>query len=208
MDMNRREFLKIMLGTVPAFTVNASMASLWLGQEPAKPVSQPVMIMIDGTGYLYDPDFEPELISVRTYYGIDQLTAESRLEFYIDHFGRDYLQDILREDEEDPDDVALSPDRIEELDSCLENYLDEEIDPEVGSFREQMNNSEYWIGGWLYDNLPSDAFRASGLDYVEGEFPGSSFCAVRYRDDIGELNAVLLRSGLNAVCVEEGRADL
>jgi hypothetical protein len=112
------------------------------------------------------------------------------------------------EDEEDPADVILSADRIDELDSCLENYLDEEIDPEVGSFREQMDNSEYWIGGWLYDNLPSDAFRASGLDYVEGEFPGSSFCAVRYRGDIGELNAVLLRNGLNAVCVEQGRDDL
>ena len=48
--------------------------------------------------------------------------------------------------------------------------------------------------------LPAKAFLSIGLDYVEGEFPGSSFCAVRFRGEVEQLNAILYKNGLNALC--------
>ena len=199
--MNRREFLKIMLGTAPAFHFTNSLASMWNTDNEKRMVSDPSLIFIDDSGYLYDPDFEPDFISVREYYDVDFMDAKSRLEFYVDRFGEEYLQVLLQE--EDTDEVFLSADQVEELDSCLDHYLAEELDSEEGSFRQQMDNSQYWIGGWLYDNLPADAFNRLKLYYEEGEFPGSSFCGVGFKGNTDQLNAVLYSCGLNAICLKE-----
>ena len=72
-----------------------------------------------------------------------------------------------------------------------------------GSFRERLENSWYWIGAWLYDNLPADALQRLNLDYVEGGQPDSSFCAVRYTGSLEKINTVLITCGMNAVCFIE-----
>ncbi len=201
--MNRREFLKIMLGTVPALPFSSSLALLWPIDEHQRPGNDPVVIGIDNSGYLYDPNFEPDFITRRAYYNVDSLTGQSRLDFYIAHWGEDGLHDLLRYDKDETQKPSSLIDRLDELDEQLGFWLNDELDPEEGSFREQLDNSSYWIGGWLYDNLSSQTFQQAGLDYVEGEHPGSSFCAVRYRGEIEQLNSVLFRNGLNAVCIKD-----
>ena len=134
------------------------------GQQDQKerPENDPVSIYIDKSGYLYDPDYEEAPVTRRVFYGIDDMTRHERYDFYRDHLGEQSLKHFLREDEEDVDDVKVSFSRLDEIDNSLEAYLADELDPEEGSFRDILENSRYWIGAWLYDNLPADAFQRLG----------------------------------------------
>ena len=105
--------------------------------------------------------------------------------------------------EEDADDVRVAFSRLDEIDNSLEAYFADELDPGTGSFRYILENSQYWIGAWLHDNLPADALQRLGLEYVEGDQPESSFCAVRYTGSLEQINTALLTCGLNAVCFKE-----
>ena len=131
------------------------------------------------------------------------MTRHERYDFYRDHLVEQSLKHFLWENEEDPDDVRVSFSRLDELDNSLEAYLADELDPGEGSFRDILEKSRYWIGGWLYDNLPADAFHRLDLAYVEGDESESSFCAVRYTGSLEKINTVLFASGLNAVCFTE-----
>ena len=66
-----------------------------------------------------------------------------------------------------------------------------------------MEKSRYWIGAWLYDNLPADEMRRLDLAYVEVDEPELSFSAVRYTGSLEQINTALFTCGLNAVCFKE-----
>ena len=204
--MNRRTFLKIMLGTAPGMTIMGLQVAVWPQDQQGRPEGAPVSIYIDNSGYLYDPDYKAGPVTRRVFYGIDDMTPRERYDLYREHPSEQWLKHFLQKDEENFDDVRVSFSRLDELDNRLEDYFADELDPEEGSFRDILEKSRYWIGGWLYDKLPADAFRRLGLDYVEGDESESSFCAVRYTGSLEKINTVLFASGLNAVCFRE--ADL
>ena len=201
--MNRRTFLKIMLGTAPGMAITGLQVAVWPQDQQGRPEGAPVSIYIDKSGYLCDPDYKEGPVTRRVFYGIDDMTPRERYDLYREHPGEQWLKHFLQKDEENFDDVRASFTRLDELDNSLKAYFADELDPEEGSFRDILEKSRYWIGGWLYDNLPADAFRRLGLDYVEGDESGSSFCTVRYTGSLQQINTVLFASGLNAVCFQE-----
>ena len=201
--MNRRTFLKVMLGTAPGVAIVGLQWGLWPEDQMQRPENEPVSIYIDERGYLYDPDYQQGPVTRRVFYGIDDMSRHERYDFYRDHLGEQSLKHFLWKDEEDADDVRVAFSRLDEIDNSLEAYFADELDPGTGSFRYILENSQYWIGAWLYDNLSADAFQRLELDYVEGDQPESSFCAVRYTGSLKKINTALFTCGLNAVCFTE-----
>jgi hypothetical protein len=201
--MNRRTFLKIMLGTAPGIAVTGLQAAVWSEDQMTRPENDPVTICIEKSGYLSDPAYDGPPVTRRFFHGIDDMTRHQRYDFYRDRLGEQALRQFLLKDEEEFDDVRISFSRLDEIDKSLEAYLAGEPDPGEGSFRDILEKSRYWIGGWLYDNLPADAVRKLDLTYVEGDESENLFCAVRYTGSLEQINAVLAACGMNAVCFRE-----
>jgi len=201
--VKRRTFLKIMLGTAPGVAIIGMHPSLWPEDQEERPENDPASIYIDKRGYLYDPDYGEAPVTRRVFYGIDEMNRHERYDFYREHMGDDWLKHFLQKDDENFNDVKASFARLGELDNGLKAYLADELDAGEGSFRDVVEKSRYWIGGWLYDNLPADAFRRLQLAYVDGDESESSFCAVRYTGSLEKINSALFACGLNAVCFTE-----
>ncbi len=201
--MNRRTFLKIMLGTVPGVVFIGTHPALWPADSNERPQSDPVSIYINKSGYLYDPGYDEGPVTRRVFYGIDDMSRHERYDFYRDRLGEQSLKHFLWNDEDLFDDVKISFSRLDEMDHSLEAYFADELDPVEGSFRDTLENSRYWIGAWLHDNLPADALQRLRLVYVESDQPESSFCAVRYPGSPRQINTVLFTCGMNAVCFRE-----
>ena len=203
--MNRRTFLKIMLGTVPGMAFTGLQAAAWPRDQGARPESAPVSICIDRRGLLCDPGYPAGPVTRRDFYGIDGMTRRERYDLYCEHPGEQWLKHYLSKEEEDFEDVKVSFSRLDELDSSLEAYFTGELDPEEASFRETLEKSRYWIGAWLHDHLPADALQQLDLAYVEAGPAEAVFCAVRYTGSLQQINAVLFACGLNAVCFRGNR---
>jgi len=143
--MQRRTFLKIMLGTASASILNSGFGALWPADQRQRPPYPALRIQVDQAGLLYDPRYEAE------------------------------------------------PDR--DTESRLDTWQE--------TFREQLENSPYWIGGWLHDHLPNQQVQQLGLTYIEGDYGGHPICAVRYQGDLQLINRVLASRGLNARCARD-----
>ena len=76
-------------------------------------------------------------------------------------------------------------------------WLDSSVDLESLSFRELAMTSEYWVGILLFEELDYETQNELRLRLVEGEYPGSTFCGVRFDGLTDELNAELFRRGIN-----------
>jgi len=201
--MNRRTFLKIMLGTAPGVALTGMHPALWLAGPNDRAQSDPVSIYINKSGYLLDPGYDEGLVTRRVFYGIDDMSRHERYDFYREQLGDGWLKHFLQKDDENFDDVKTSFARLDELDAGAAAYFDDVLDSGEGSFRDVVEKSRYWIGAWLYDNLPADEMRRLDLAYVEVDEPGFSFSAVRYTGSLEQINAALFTCGLNAVCFKE-----
>jgi hypothetical protein len=198
--MNRRIFLKIMLGTAPAVAMIRMPPALWRVGSVERPQSDPVTIYINTSGYLYDPGYDDGPVTRRVFYSIDDMSRYERYDFYRGHLGEQTLLSFLRGDEADARDAKLSFARLDELDNRLDAYLADEPATEEGSFRDRLEHSRYWVGAWLHDNLPAGALRRLDLAYLGGDQPEGAFYAVRYAGSLEQINSALFASGLNAVC--------
>jgi hypothetical protein len=201
--MNRRTFLKIMLGTVPGVALIGTRPALWPADSNERPQSDPVSIYINKSGYLYDPGFDDGPVTRRVFYGIDDMSRHERYDFYREHLGDGWLKHFLQKDDENFDDVKASFARLDELDTGVEAYFADVLDPGEGAFRDVVEKSRYWIGVWLYDNLPAVEMRRLDFAYVEVDEPEFSFSAVRYPGSLEQINTALFTCGLNAVCFKE-----
>jgi len=198
--MKRRTLLKIMLGTAPGVAVFGLGRAMWPQDQVQRPQNDPVAIGIDKSGHLYDPAHDEARLTRRVFYGLAGMTRRERYDFYRGHLGEQTLQSFLRGEESSIEDVKLSFERLDEIDNRLAAYLADEPDPKEGSFRDRLEHSRYWIGAWLYDNLPADVLRRLDLAYVEGDQPEGAFYAVRYAGSLEQINSALFESGLNAAC--------
>jgi hypothetical protein len=122
----------------------------------------------------------------------DTLTLDEKLDIFEMELGLSgmmyYANKPLSEwDEEDLAEVEIDYDK----------WLDNPRDPDHMSFYELAMRSPYWPGVSIYNHLGVDEVSALGLAYIEGDHPGSSFCAVQYAGDLAHLNRALASSGLN-----------
>jgi len=191
--ITRRDLLSILFHTVPAVAVvGPSLAAAWPAEARQREVHAPVVLEIDRSGYVVDPDYDIDeaiaaLPTNREYYwSKGELEAMSPEEWYAAVYYERHLE------EPDPDEPQVSA----EDRAGLHEWLDEVIDLE-------------WIGAHAAGKfLPTgpglDLHLAVGhldlgLCLVEGDHPGSSFTGVVFRGDVDVANRKLAENGINMI---------
>jgi len=207
-ELSRRGFLRIMFATAPAISLLANLPVSartstpqpeWPKEREDLPRHDPVIIEMDESGYLIDPEFEdPELPTVGQYYKVEEMDDEQRIDFYDDHYNPgnyDVVANALGIDVAELDE--LKPEHLDILDAYYASWLEEPME-DFGSFYQNAINSEYWVGNELLEALGNEQGAELGLRLIEGDCPGSSFCGVRFAGDVDALNAQLYQYGVNA----------
>lgn len=193
--VSRRDFLKIVFSTASAAVLTHPLSLLWPEEAIARPLEDPYVLERDDLGYLFDPDFDwdTEYPTVRDELEYDKLSLDEKLDVFEREIGlrwmmMDYANKPISEWNED--DLAGV-----EID--YDGWLNNPRDPEYMSFHELAMRSCYWPGVEIYNHLGDEKASALGLAYIEGDHPGSSFCAVHSAGDLANLNKALTKSGLN-----------
>ena len=144
-----------------------------------------------------------------------------------DHFSclaDDRLSEIDEELEDDDTSLSLTARRrlaflAEKLrddpDTGWKDWIEHEGDPGLASFKQHIqdwlddeinwNESDWFDNNWsgqsaslhFFSSLESDVCEALGVVIIEGEHPGSSYCAAELRDDITQANEVAQTLGLD-----------
>ena len=185
-ELNRRDFLKIVFQTAPAVAVVGKLA-LWPSEALSRPAFDPVYLSIDESGYIVDPGFDYCDLITPTFRERHSLVGLSNAELKAN------LENIFYEIEhlvEDPENWTI--DEVQE-------WLDTHVELEDLGSREAMKYTEYGPGIGIYDRMSSEQAANLGLELVDGDHPGSSFVGVAYHGDIESLNEGLERLGLNLV---------
>jgi len=185
-ELNRRDFLKIVFQTTPAIAV-ASKLALWPSKAASRPTSDPVFLSVDENGYIVDPDFDYCDLITPTFREHHSLVGLSKEELKANLENKFYEIEHLVEDPEN-----WTVDEIQE-------WLDTHVELEDLKAREAMKYTEYGPGIGIYDRMSSVQAATLGLELVDGDHPGSSFVGVAYHGDIESLNEGLEQLSLNLV---------
>jgi len=185
LPINRRDFIKFIFGTASAAAVSGALP-LWPTDAMARPIAEPVKLIVDDYNYLVDPhfDFMPNLPTYREFLSLDGLSKRALKEALQEEQWR--FEHLLK------DPANWSVDEIEE-------WLDSDIRFDDMSPRNATQYTEYADGVRLYESLPWEDAMEFNLNLVEGDCLGSDFCGVYFDGDIEELNAGLARHGINLV---------
>jgi hypothetical protein len=185
-ELNRRDFLKIVFQTVPTVAVVSKMA-LWPGEALSRPASDPVYLSIDENGYIVDPGFDY----------CDLITPTFREHHSLDGLSNAELKANLDDNFYEIEHLVTDPDNwtIDEI----QEWLDTNVELEHLGSREAMKYTEYGPGIGIYDRMSNAQAASLGLELVDGDHPGSSFVGVAYHGNIESLNEGLERLGLNLV---------
>jgi hypothetical protein len=182
--VTRRDFMKIVLFTVSA-AILAKPKSLWPEDERDRPVEEPMVLERDGSWYLADPSIDESYLPTwRVHLGYDSKDEAGKKE-------------ALRELAETIHGESVDDWTVDESD------LDDTIDPERVSMHALASCGVWGTALDLYDSLTSEENERLGLEYVEGDSPGSSFAAVAFSGDLADLNRDLEAMGMNLVVREE-----
>ena len=187
-EIDRRDFIKIIFGTVSTAAISGPTADLWPTKAKKRPQADPIVFELR-SGYIIDPDYDHDANwpTVREH-RFDCPPAEA-----IDHF-----HDLIGDNSETYDylekEIGKPAKKWSKVDvPVLENYFEEELnekeDPDYLGFSASANYSEYRAGIEVLEEL--------GLYLVEGDHPGSSFCGVAFDGDTDKLNQALVHRGLN-----------
>jgi hypothetical protein len=159
-EVNRRDFLKIVFQTAPAIAV-ASKLALWPSEALSRPASDPVYLSIDENGYIVDPGFDYCDLITPTFREHHSLVGLGKAELKAN------LENIFYEIEhlvEDPENWTV--DEIQE-------WLDTHVELEDLGSREAMTYTHYGPGIEIYDRMSRDQAATLGLELVDGDHPGS-----------------------------------
>jgi len=196
--INRRDFLKIVLTTVSTAALSGPLALVWPTEKKGRPVADPWVVDREYC-YLMDPDWtEEDWPSFRELWYYNDLSLKEKVQTLIDHFGYDQ-QSLADEFEIVKPSGGWSYQELAEIETILGDVLDEPADPENLSFHQLLTYGPQRAGNVILDNLPASDCDRLGIYLVEGEHPGSDFCAVRYEGALDDLNLALARNGLNTV---------
>ena len=150
-----------------------------------RPVEGSCVLERDVSGYLSDPSIDESCLPTwREHFGYDSMNEAGKKEAL-----RELGEAIYGESESD--------DAVTELD------MDDTIDQERVSMHELAAYSVWGTALDLYDSLTREENERLGLEYVDGEHPGSDFVAVAFHGDLADLNRDLDRMGMNFVVREQ-----
>ena len=186
-EIDRRDFRKIEFDST-AVEVTTGNEKVLVPSNDVLPAGVTSILTTDDQGYLIDANFDWADCSLPT-----------RLEKLEDHYNFSSLpkpaQDaVICEDLSLEKITDLSPEEIAKR-------LDEWVDVDELSPYEAASHGEHALGIDLYEELSREEAQELGVEFVEGECPGSSFCAVFFADDVDALNKKLAekRSSMRVV---------
>jgi hypothetical protein len=195
-DLTRRNFLQVVLSTMPVVAFSGPLSSIWPSEKRSKPVAKPYLMNIE-YGYLTDPSWEydeAKLPGIREN-RYDGLGLEERLQFFLNWVG----------EEEDIEAITGRPVAewseadAEVLEDKFADRLDGPEDPEYFTMEDSLRYGPHRAGADLLEALGEEEAYQLGLVLVEGDRPGSSFCGVHFDGDVDDLNHALAKEGLNMV---------
>jgi hypothetical protein len=182
-EFDRREFLKIVFGTLAATAVSGSAhASPILDDIP---VSEPYRLELEGE-YFFDPLHDWGQIVLPT---------------WREKLAENYAFSTLTVDQQDGVICeALGVENFAEHPSFDRgDWLGSQIDIENLSLREAAMIGPYWPGIEIFEFLGWDEASRLGVEIIEGDHPGSTFMAAQFVGDVKVLNGEIANLGMNLV---------
>lgn len=179
--MDRREFLKAVLGTASLVMVQG-VDPLLAEEVATRPVAEPVVLSVDSGRRLYDPDFDWAAFrcpSVREIERWDELTAEER---------EILLVDWSKEDAAEAE---------------IEEWLNEEADAECVPSWMFAELTDSRTAMQLAQSLSTKEAERFGIGIVDGPQPGCDAVYVVCEGNVDKLNRWLRRNGWNLIVKQE-----
>jgi hypothetical protein len=204
--LTRREFLKLVFGSISAAAVTGPLALLWPEAEKARPLAEPLDLYLDDDHHLVDSppleDLEWVPISRREHLGLDRMTLEERIAFWVDDWGEeDPFLSVLEERWDVDQWSAAEHAAFAAFEAERAVWLDADIEFHEASEWELAMPTEYGAALRLYCELGEERAEALGL-YESAAGGMCSGPAIGFRGDVAKLNAVFATAGLNVVVHE------
>ena len=189
LEINRRDFLKVIFTTTSAAAVSGVLTH-WPAAALNRPVREPVVFADDGYGYLIDSSME--------YYDFGLPTFREYLN--LEGLGAKQLKTRLKKEEWRFEHLISASGRwnIDEV----QEWLDSDVEFDDLSLREGMTYTPYGPPIEFYDQLPYADSEKIGLVLIEGDHPGSSFAGIQLLNTPDDANRELQKLGINVI-VEE-----
>jgi hypothetical protein len=201
--LTRREFLTLVFGSVSAAALTGPFALLWPEAEKTRPLD----LYLDEDDHLVDgprrEDLEWVPIPRREHLGLDRMTLEERVEFWLYDWGKeDPFLAVL----EEPWDVdqwsAADHAAFAGFEAERAAWLDADIEFREASEWELAMPTERGAALRLYCELGEELAESLGLYWSGIGGPGSGGPAIGFRGDVETLNAAFAAAGLNVVVHE------
>jgi len=204
--LNRRDFLKIALGTVSAAALSGPLALVWPEEARSRPVAEPWLIDLED-GYLVDNAWaDDDWPTYREHWDYDWLSIDEKVKQLLTYAGYGDERELFINFEQISKPRSGWHQRaLARIEKEIGGILDEPIDPDLMTFDDLMRHGPHVPGTYVLDHLPPEEQERLGLKLVEGLSPGNdNFCGVRFKGDVDELNEALARHGINVVVRREG----
>ena len=189
LEINRRDFLKVIFTTASAAAVSGTLP-YWPLEALGRPIMEPVEFADDGYGYLIDPSMD--------YYGSTLPTFREFLG--LEELGPEQLKERLKEEEWRFEHLVSNPDdwNIKEV----QDWLDSDVEFDDMGLRQGMSYTPYGPPIECYEGTPYADAEKIGLCLIEGDTPGSSFAGVQLLSRPEDANRELQKLGINMIVRE------
>ena len=189
LDVNRRNFLKLIFTTTPAAAVSG-LVPYWPAEALSRPLMEPVKFTDDGYGYLIDPTmqyYDMAYPTFREWLGLEGLTPRQlKKQLKMEEWRFEHLIS-------DSGDWDMTE---------IQAWLDSDLEPEDMGLLEGMSYTPYGPPIEFYEQISGEDSESIGLTLVEGDHPGSSFAGVQLFNTPRDANRALQRLGINVVVGE------
>jgi len=185
-EINRREFLKIVFASTTVVAVSGASA-LWPQEALSRPISDPVYLEIDDSGYIVDPGFDYCDLNLPT----------NREHHSLVGLGEDEIKDELSEIFDEIEHLVSDPDNwsVDEVEEWLNTPMNLE---DMGTW-EGMRYTHYGPAIQIYEQMARHDASRLGLELIDGDHPGSDFVGIAFRGNVTELNRELEQLGMNLI---------
>jgi hypothetical protein len=212
MLVSRREFLKLILGTVPAAALSGPLAALWPDEAKSRPVADPITLYLDrdwapGEALLVgdasaaaDEYFPPR----REYYDWEALSLKERVEYWLDGWGAaahdgEFIWGLPDVEDWTAADLA----QFNAFEAKQRRWLDAPVEIDEMSERDLAAMTQFGAGYELFDQVGGGL----GLYETYCGSPGGGGWYVAFRGDVEQLNAGLAALGINVVVLDPDADD-
>jgi len=205
--LTRREFLKLVFGSVSAAALTGPLALLWPEAEKARPQAEPLDLYLDEDNHLVDGPRRENLewvpIPRREHLGLDRMTLDERIEFWLyDWGGKDPYLAVLEERWDVEQWSAADHAAYAAFEAERAAWLDADIEFIEASEWELAMPTEYGAALRLYRELGEERAESFGLYWSGIGGPGGGGPAIGFRGDVEKVNAAFAAAGLNVVVHE------